>query len=210
MDELKRCCDAAIDNGAMDEASLRLTVTYMLLSQAFMKYDEAIDILEEQNIGMGKDKYIVKRVLKAFDEYFDVTKKLMNNANTRRFAGEFDRINEQIEAIVHKEMSCWDDDAVEGEDYKVCEVCGKRKNIDEFSKSYSHRCKECVAKMQREKRKRKKGKEEKIQCIIAGLDRKKMQACQIYARTLVVPYERALKVIKELKNEYEGNDKRRA
>lgn len=30
--------------------------------------------------------------------------------------------------------------------YKVCEVCGQKKHISEFSKSYPRRCKTCVAK----------------------------------------------------------------
>lgn len=40
--------------------------------------------------------------------------------------------------------------------YKVCEVCGQKKHISEFSKSYPRRCKACVAehtKMVRERAK---------------------------------------------------------
>lgn len=36
---------------------------------------------------------------------------------------------------------------------KKCEICGRELPISEFSKSYKHRCRECVAKMIREKRK---------------------------------------------------------
>lgn len=35
---------------------------------------------------------------------------------------------------------------------KKCEICGREMPISEFSKSYKHRCKDCVAKMIREKR----------------------------------------------------------
>ncbi len=58
--------------------------------------------------------------------------------------------------------------------YKVCEVCGQKKHISEFSKSYPRRCKACVAehtKMVRERAKHgkrmyynqaKKGKQRKF------------------------------------------------
>lgn len=36
---------------------------------------------------------------------------------------------------------------------KKCEICGRELPISEFSKSYKHRCKDCVAKMTKEKRK---------------------------------------------------------
>lgn len=35
---------------------------------------------------------------------------------------------------------------------KTCEICGQKKPLSEFSKSYKKRCKECVAEMQRSKR----------------------------------------------------------
>lgn len=47
--------------------------------------------------------------------------------------------------------------------YKVCEVCGQKKHISEFSKSYPRRCKACVAehtKMVRERAKQKQKRSE--------------------------------------------------
>lgn len=38
------------------------------------------------------------------------------------------------------------------DELKTCEVCGKIKHISDFSKSYKHRCKECVAKQTKAKR----------------------------------------------------------
>lgn len=35
------------------------------------------------------------------------------------------------------------------EQTKKCEICGKIKSVNEFSKSYKHRCKECVAEQTR-------------------------------------------------------------
>lgn len=35
---------------------------------------------------------------------------------------------------------------------KKCEICGRELPISEFSKSYKNRCRECVAKLTREKR----------------------------------------------------------
>lgn len=35
---------------------------------------------------------------------------------------------------------------------KICEICGRELPIPDFSKSYRNRCKDCVAKMTREKR----------------------------------------------------------
>lgn len=40
--------------------------------------------------------------------------------------------------------------------YKVCEVCGKEKRISDFSKSYKHRCKKCVAQQTKEQRSQRK------------------------------------------------------
>lgn len=40
--------------------------------------------------------------------------------------------------------------------YKVCEVCGEEKHISDFSKSYKHRCKKCVALQTKEQRNQKK------------------------------------------------------
>ena len=40
--------------------------------------------------------------------------------------------------------------------YKVCEVCGKEKHISDFSKSYKHRCKKCVAQQTKEQRSQRK------------------------------------------------------
>lgn len=48
--------------------------------------------------------------------------------------------------------------------YRVCEVCGEEKHISDFSKSYKHRCKKCVAwqtKEQRSQRKKLACKEDK-------------------------------------------------
>lgn len=45
---------------------------------------------------------------------------------------------------------------MDNSEYKVCEVCGQEKHISEFSKSYTRRCKACVAehtKMVRERAK---------------------------------------------------------
>lgn len=47
--------------------------------------------------------------------------------------------------------------------YKVCEVCGQKKHISEFSKSYPRRCKACVAehtKMVRERAKQEQKRSE--------------------------------------------------
>lgn len=47
--------------------------------------------------------------------------------------------------------------------YKVCEVCGRKKHISEFSKSYPRRCKACVAehtKMVRERAKQEQKRSE--------------------------------------------------
>jgi hypothetical protein len=44
---------------------------------------------------------------------------------------------------------------------RICESCGKTKPINEFSKSYKHRCKECVAESEKEKRNFRKGKTKK-------------------------------------------------
>ena len=47
--------------------------------------------------------------------------------------------------------------------YKVCEVCGQKKHISEFSKSYPRRCKACVAehtKMVRERAKQQQKRSE--------------------------------------------------
>lgn len=35
---------------------------------------------------------------------------------------------------------------------KKCEICGEMKPLDEFSKSYKHRCKACVAELARNER----------------------------------------------------------
>lgn len=35
---------------------------------------------------------------------------------------------------------------------KICEICGRELPISDFSKSYRNRCRECVAKLTREKR----------------------------------------------------------
>lgn len=35
---------------------------------------------------------------------------------------------------------------------KKCEICGEMKPLDEFSKSYKHRCKACVAEFRRHER----------------------------------------------------------
>lgn len=40
--------------------------------------------------------------------------------------------------------------------YKVCEVCGEEKHISDFSKSYKHRCKKCVAQQTKEQRSQRK------------------------------------------------------
>lgn len=40
--------------------------------------------------------------------------------------------------------------------YSVCEVCGEEKHISDFSKSYKHRCKKCVARQTKEQRSQKK------------------------------------------------------
>lgn len=40
--------------------------------------------------------------------------------------------------------------------YKVCEVCGEEKHISDFSKSYKHRCKKCVALQTKEQRSQRK------------------------------------------------------
>nr|DAK32168.1 MAG TPA: restriction endonuclease [Caudoviricetes sp.] len=40
--------------------------------------------------------------------------------------------------------------------YRVCEVCGEEKHISDFSKSYKHRCKKCVARQTKEQRSQKK------------------------------------------------------
>ena len=40
--------------------------------------------------------------------------------------------------------------------YKVCEVCGEEKHISDFSKSYKHRCKKCVARQTKEQRSQRK------------------------------------------------------
>ena len=49
-------------------------------------------------------------------------------------------------------------------DYKVCTECGQEKHVSEFSKSYPHRCKACVAKhtrMVRERAKQEQNRAEK-------------------------------------------------
>lgn len=40
--------------------------------------------------------------------------------------------------------------------YRVCEVCGEEKHISDFSKSYKHRCKKCVAQQTKEQRSQRK------------------------------------------------------
>lgn len=45
---------------------------------------------------------------------------------------------------------------MDNSEYKVCEVCGQEKHISEFSKSYPHRCKACVAEHTRMVRERAK------------------------------------------------------
>lgn len=49
-------------------------------------------------------------------------------------------------------------------DYKVCTECGQEKHVSEFSKSYPHRCKACVAehtRMVRERAKQEQNRAEK-------------------------------------------------
>lgn len=51
-------------------------------------------------------------------------------------------------------------------DYKVCTECGQEKHVSEFSKSYPHRCKACVAehtRMVRERAKQEKNRAEKTE-----------------------------------------------
>lgn len=45
---------------------------------------------------------------------------------------------------------------MDNSEYKVCEVCGQEKHVSEFSKSYPHRCKACVAEHTRMVRERAK------------------------------------------------------
>lgn len=52
---------------------------------------------------------------------------------------------------------------MDNSEYKVCEVCGQEKHVSEFSKSYPHRCKACVAehtKMVRERAKQEQNRAE--------------------------------------------------
>ena len=44
---------------------------------------------------------------------------------------------------------------------KKCEICGKEKPENEFSKAYKHRCKQCVAEQEKQKRHAKKSNERK-------------------------------------------------
>ncbi len=51
-------------------------------------------------------------------------------------------------------------------DYKVCTECGQEKHVSEFSKSYPHRCKACVAehtRMVRERAKQEQNRAEKTE-----------------------------------------------
>lgn len=45
---------------------------------------------------------------------------------------------------------------------KKCSTCGKTKTLSEFSKAYTARCKECVAKLERNKRKQNKTNKEEL------------------------------------------------
>ncbi|RXE71574.1 hypothetical protein [Xylanibacter muris] len=49
-----------------------------------------------------------------------------------------------------------------------CEICGQMKSQQEMSKSYKHRCKECVARLTRIERKAAKQKAEHLAEILEG------------------------------------------
>lgn len=49
-----------------------------------------------------------------------------------------------------------------------CEICGQMKSQQEMSKSYKHRCKECVARLTRIERKAAKQKAENLAEILEG------------------------------------------
>lgn len=51
------------------------------------------------------------------------------------------------------------------EQTKTCKICKKEKPVSEFSKSYSGRCKSCVAEQERENRARQKAKQVELSVI---------------------------------------------
>lgn len=54
--------------------------------------------------------------------------------------------------------------------YKVCEVCGQKKHISEFSKSYPRRCKACVAEHTKMVRERDKQEQKRYEMQKKGID----------------------------------------
>lgn len=54
--------------------------------------------------------------------------------------------------------------------YKVCEVCGQKKHISEFSKSYPRRCKACVAEHTKMVRERAKQEQKRSEMQKKGID----------------------------------------
>ena len=189
----KELCEKAKNDGIINEASAKMSVAYMLFHQGFQLFFDANDDLEKCHLMFGHHKQLANRAYKALDDYFFDCKDMLSKEDKEDFKKDFDVLMIEIKQIVERELKgC--------HKRRTCEICGRSLPLEYFAKGYKCRCKECVAKARR--RKRAAMKRPVIEEKLLRLDRKRMQACQIYPHTVIVPYDHAKKVIGDIINFY--------
>lgn len=84
MDVKKKYLERARKDGAIERIDRLLSLAYLLQSKAYMLYDDVDDLMRSYGLLIGETKMLHNKLCKAFDDYFNDFKKLINNPTANR------------------------------------------------------------------------------------------------------------------------------